>query len=330
MKFRSSKKPRRPGERPEAGGDMAFFQLIRTVLKSSRLLTQLSNLAIGRRPSNQFWTWEVYGLGIATKSVLGVPQRKVLALGSDHGVNLTTVPDEMEESLSSDAYVTWSHWRAGLNFANNRQVIAMQHPWVSYRKKIGISLSDHRAGTLAFVPHTVPGMKTEDFNIHDYVSRLLSLPKTFHPITLCLHVHDVSVKRILDLTKQGVAVETVGHSLSPHYVKRFYSLARNFRYATSPIIGSQLFYMQEFGVDYFLFNPSSYQGKLLGYRGPALDATLTKNIELAFSLENVSQASEEKSSIIQSAMGINYSDASSENIRTLLLARIPGKRRLPL
>lgn len=293
--------------------------VIQVLLKSSRYLTIMQNLIILRFPSKKFWTWEVYGLGASTKNLLGLPPRTILTLGSDHGINLTTVADEMEQSLGGSSYITWSSWRADLIFEDLRKVIVVQHPWVAFRKQHKIEPRAERVGTLAFSPHTVPGMRSEKFDYTEYIIKLSNLPPQFQPVTLCLHVHDAKLQRLMEVSRLGVRIVTVGHSLNYRYTERFYELVGGFRYCTSPKIGSQLFYAEEFGIDYFLFNPTQFRGDLPEYSGPPLDSDLVEEIESAFSLDNLLITREERKSIIRRAMGLDFARIDSQEIRRLLI-----------
>jgi hypothetical protein len=281
----------------------------------------LQNLALGRKPSAQFWTWEVYGLGHATKDLLGIPQHKTLNCGSDHGVHLETDASAEEIMLGSDLFVTWSKWRTNLKFQDGRRVVQMQHPWISYSQKHRLRKSSGEGprGTLAFVPHSVPGMESEYFSLSDYIQELLSLPVEFHPISLCFHVHDLNFRTMMLAIRMGTPVETVGAPLSPSYARRFYKLIRNFKFATSPGIGSQLFYCEELGLEYFLFDPSrKFQRGLLSHSGPGQSPEVEGRIRELFTLQGVSQHKEEKAAIVSDALGLNVPDPKSCPIEEFL------------
>jgi hypothetical protein len=213
-----------------------------------------------------------------------------LNCGSDHGVHLETNASAEEIMLGSDLFVTWSKWRSNLKFQDGRRVLQMQHPWVSYSQKHRLrkSSEEESSGTLAFVPHSVPGMELEAFSVSDYIKELLSLPAEFHPISLCFHVHDLNLKTMMIAIQLGIGVETVGAPLSPSYARRFYKLIRKFKFATSPGIGSQLFYCQELGLEYFLFDPSKkFQRRLLGYSGPGQSPEVEGKIRELFTLQGI-------------------------------------------
>jgi hypothetical protein len=90
-------------------------------------------------------------------------------------------------------------------------------------------------------------------------------------------------------------------------VDRFYDLLSRYRYATSNVIGSQLFYAQEFGVDYFLFGPevleSVNRDKGESYYR-AWDATLVNRVKEEFSWPRIGQNAN-KAKILSEALGLN-------------------------
>ena len=227
---------------------------IRLEVRASRLLAQLAKLLILHVPSKIFWTWEVYGLGRSLKDIQGISQREVLRSGSDHGVAFEVEPLEAEEAIPAKVHFTWSIWRTNLRFLDGRQIVRIQHPWIAFRKKHGIWPRETVSGTLVFVPHGDFTYESEYFDIDAYVKFLSLLPQEFHPFVFCLHAHDIKEDYGRKIHKLGFSVVTVGNSLHPRYVRRFYGILKNFKYATSTRIGSQLFYCHEFGVKYFLLD----------------------------------------------------------------------------
>jgi hypothetical protein len=294
-----------------------YFKIFLLLTKSSRTLAVLLNLILRRLPSKEFWTWEVYGLGHATKHSLGVSRHQTLKCGSDHGVLLQTEPSPEEILLGSDLFVTWSSWRANLKFPDGRAVVQMQHPWISYRKMLGFRTPriGQSEGTLAFAPHSVPDLEDEGFKLKEYLYELRSLPAEFHPISICFHVHDLSIKNLLLTLQMGFRVETVGASLSPLYTRYFYKMIDNFKFATSPIIGSHLFYCHEYGLKYFLHDPSrQFQRKLVSYGGPVAAPEIQARIESLFTIQGISENMEEKDAIVSEALGLFLPEPASSDI----------------
>ena len=299
-----------------------LVRALRLLFRSSRALAVIHNLAIKRVPSRRFWTWEVYGLGCSTKDLLDLPQSQELRCSSDHGVHLATEPSPEEIALGSDLFVTWSPWRANLKFPDGRMVVQVKHPWISYSRKHKLRKrpGQNSKGTLAFVPHSVPELASDSFSLSDYVRELSSLPAEFQPVTLCFHAHDINFRQVMEVLRMQVNVETVGASLSPVYTRRFYKIIRPFKFATSPTVGSQLFYCHEYGLDYFLFDPQKkFQRKLIDHQGPKPNPDLQRQLEKLFTMEGVAENKEEKDDIVSRALGLKLADPEYSGIKKIFL-----------
>jgi hypothetical protein len=259
-----------------------------------------------RTPDKTFWTWEVYGLGATLRRVLGLGWRQKLSVGSDHGVSLGIEPGEADLGIQTNLHVTWSSWRAKMIFPDGRAVLRAQHPWVPYRKMKGYCLSPRAQGTIVFVPHSVPGLSLEEFDLELFLVSLESLPSKMRPFTVCLQVHDATLEFIMKIIKAGHRFVTVGSSLSPSYADRFYRIVRAFEYATSPSIGSQLFYCHELGIKYFLFDQENkFQRKLKPTDGvPPPSLAIVQEIEEAFAFRSLGQSSGAKDSIVAAGLGL--------------------------
>jgi hypothetical protein len=281
------------------------IQRINLNFRTSRFLAQIANLLILKRPSRIFWTWELYGLGYSLKHVQGISQRRRISTSSDHGISFYIDPFSEESAIPANTHVTWSKWRTSLQFPDGRKVIRVRHPWIEYRKMHGFSLSRKASGTLVFVPHSFPGLSSE-FQILNYLKLVSSLPKDFHPLVFCLQMHDVKKDLVHAIHNKGYSVVTVGNSLHPRYVHRFYGLLKNFEFATSPTVGSQLFYAHEFGVKYFLFDPENEFQRRLNFESPRqIHNDVIKRIENAFQLQNLFDQPAEKNYLVSEALGLD-------------------------
>ena len=286
-----------------------FLERIRLVVRASRLLGQMANLFTLHIPSKTYWTWEVYGLGRSHKDVLGISQRKILRSGSDHGVAFEVDPLEAEEAIPARVHFTWSIWRTKMRFSDGREVVRIEHPWISFRKKHGFAPSKSVSGTLVFVPHGNPGFESDPFDVVEYAKYLSLLPKEFHPLVFCLHAHDVNGKYAREIQSLGFTVVTVGNSLHPRYVHRFYEILKDFKYATSTRIGSQLFYCHEFGVKYFLYDQDKiFQRYFQALVGRQFHNDLIRRIEQSFGFENLADQSFAKDSIVSDALGLDLAN----------------------
>ena len=290
------------------------LQRVSLYLRTSRLMTQIANVLILHRPSRIFWTWELYGLGYCLKYVQGISQRTKISTSSDHGITFSAAPWPEEYVIPANTHVTWSIWRTSLEFPDGRKVIRIRHPWIDYRKIHGFSLSKNAVGTLVFVPHSVPGLPSE-FSMLSYVEVVSSLPKDFHPLVFCLQMHDVKKDIVHAIHNKGYDVVTVGNSLHPKYVRRFYGLLKNFEFATSPTIGSQLFYAHEFGVKYFLFDPENEFQRPLNLESPRpIHNDVMERIENAFQFQNLFDQPVEKDSLVSGALGLDCEDLKMNHL----------------
>lgn len=296
------------------------IDLFTLFVRKSRLLAGIEHLIRFRVPDKTFWTWEVYSLGATLRRVLGLGWREKLSLGSDHGVSLSVEPGEADLRLQTDLHVTWSSWRAKMVFPDGRLVLRAQHPWVPYRKLKGYSLSGSVKGTIVFVPHSVPGLEQENFSLEEFLKTLDLLPTKLRPFTLCLQFHDATLEASLKIAKTGYRFVTVGNSLSPSYADQFYSLIQNFEYATSPSIGSQLFYCHELGVKYFLFDPEKkFQRRLRPTAGvPLPNFDIKQEIEDAFSFIHMEQSSWAKDSVVAAGLSLDLDAEDLYGYRPLL------------
>ena len=92
----------------------------------------------------------------------------------------------------------------------------------------------------------------DKFNFKKYFDELKALPSKYHPLVICVHYHDIKTREHLKLKKFGLPIISVGNSLSPYFVDRFYSIISRFNYGTSNHPGSELLYCEELGLKYFL------------------------------------------------------------------------------
>lgn len=289
--------------------DTAYhFAILR--LRTSRILTIASIISRVGFPSKIFWTWNVYSLGYSLRKGQNLSRFTSLNFSSDHGIALEVKPLAQEEAIPAGTHFTWCSWREGMEFANRREVVRIQHPWIQYRSRLGLSRKLDSQGTLVFGPHSVVGYSEEFFDLRSYIELLSALPSAFGDLTYCLHPHDVSYKTIDTLRKAGVRVTTAGNSLHPLFAQRFYKIAAQHKYATSPKIGSHLFYCHEFGLEFFLYDPElRFQRTLTKPEGQVEVAQEYKTlVEEAFMLHNVGLQTKEKNKLVSEALGLDLAN----------------------
>ena len=131
-------------------------------------------------------------------------------------------------------------------------------PFVHYRKLMQIEKDIAASGTVAFPAHST-SLIDAVFDIDEYCKLLKSLPSEFHPITICLHAHDIERKKDVIYRKYGFNVVTAGPIwvLGFEFVEKFYDILRSHKYTTSNQVGSYSFYAVEMGIPFFILGESA-------------------------------------------------------------------------
>ncbi len=223
-----------------------------------------------RRVPTFYWTTEIYSFGRCYREVSGWPYWLPIPVYGDHGVCFLSKFEPHELESTSRVHFSWYERRVNsLRDSNAKNVIHITHPWIAYRIKKQISVKSEAKGTLIFYSHSNVGI---DVNIDDdeYFNDLFELDAAYKPFVVCLHQHDIDKGVHLRLRKYGLPIITMGYTNSFMFVDRFYDVVTQFKYATSPKGGSELFYCHEVGVKYFIYgrNPRyvnvSHKQKPLG------------------------------------------------------------------
>lgn len=128
----------------------------------------------------------------------------------------------------------------------------VSHPWITYRRVHGIDLDLDRTGTVVFFTHSNATTTPVFSSLDAYMRSLCDLPAPFHPVVICLSFHDVLKGMHQTLRRYGYPIVTAGTTSNQCFIDRFYGIARRFRHACSPTIGSHSFYLAEAGVAFFL------------------------------------------------------------------------------
>lgn len=213
----------------------------------------------------RYWTAEVYSLGKHIRKYAYFPAFMTLPIYTDHGAGfLGRLPDGTEASnfeppysheLESGAPVQFYHsplavekWRK----VSSTPCYVLYSPFVFYRRKHRIEKLLTARGTLAFPAHSTPSIDDVS-NIDEYALQLKALPDPFQPVSVCLHMHDINKGQHRVFMRHGIPVFTAGNTSDQRFAARFYALLRDFRYATSNMIGSQTYYAVEMGLPFFLY-----------------------------------------------------------------------------
>lgn len=175
------------------------------------------------------WSSEVYGLGKAYRKALGLGVDAYLPFTSDHGITSCNGGFELHEVLSP-VHVTFQRHRAQyrllaprrrlMAFRCPRQLIAVEHPYISYFAEQAWRSPQRARGTLIFVPHSVPKEKHYNVNISAFMDAVQRVPATAHPVRLMVHFHDVD-RGILELLEPfGFPVLSAGNPRHIDFIDR--------------------------------------------------------------------------------------------------------------
>ncbi len=200
-----------------------------------------------------YWTAEVYGFGRYIREYGFYPKWFPLCIYTDHSPGNRDSPSPHELASSAPVQVYHSahrvkQWRT----ISKKPCYCLYSPYVYFRKSRKIGKSDDAKGTIAFPAHSTDAID----NISDvqvYIDQLKNLPPEYQPVSVCLHATDVKKGLHRDFIRNGFSVYTAGDPFSGKFIERFYSIIRNFKYATSNLGGSYLYYCVEMGIPFFLY-----------------------------------------------------------------------------
>lgn len=202
------------------------------------------------------WESENTSFGKTFREWARYPKVFPLFFSSDHGVHWESRCWPNEINSKYNTFFTWNSKKCELMRENHqKKSYHVPHPWVSYRKKHYPKLPNKRSGTLVFFPHSNAKTTPVYEDIDKYISDIKSLPQKHQPVVICLMAHDIEKKLHKKLRRYDIPLVTVGAVNSQSFVDRFYSLIYQFKYTSSPNIGSHTFYILEAGVPFFLFGP---------------------------------------------------------------------------
>jgi hypothetical protein len=200
------------------------------------------------------WESEHTSYGRAFRELARYPRVLPLFFGCDHGVMHGARCWSNEVESPYRRFFTWLKKKEALMEAAGKRATHIAHPWSFYRKKHFPSPPQNRRGTLVFFPHS-NGTSSHLLDLDQYFADLKALPDKCHPIAVCLSFHDVVAGVHKKLRKYGVPIVTAGHGSSRQFIDRFFEMIYQFRYTTSPNVGSHTFYIMEAGVPFFLYGP---------------------------------------------------------------------------
>lgn len=200
-----------------------------------------------------YWTAEVYSFGKYIRQYGRFPSFLPLCIFTDHGAGSIDYPAKHE--IESDAPCqfyhspkTFTEWKK----ISTKSCYVLYSPFVFYRRKNRIERATDAKGTIAFPAHTTTVIEDAS-DIEIYIKQLLELPQEFQPVSVCLHMHDIRKGRHKIFLKHKIPVYTAGDGNDYRFCERFYNILKKFRYATSNMVGSYLYYSVEMGIPFSIY-----------------------------------------------------------------------------
>ena len=238
------------------GGNKAQSSPLAEALKLSRSEKIRSVLAEG---PTTWWTSGIYSLGMAFRSLLKIPRWIPLDFMSDHGVTFARndyVLELMRNAEHPPVYLSWFEGQVNRAHAVHGgdpvvDVYGCPHPWTAVMNNF--SFVQHGSdGCLGFVPHSVLGGVPNISFMRSLVDSWNELPNSLRPTALCVSSHELIPEVLEELERYNLPLFTVGNPNSGMFLERFVRLRCEFKYSTSPILGSVAFYSTELGLKHFL------------------------------------------------------------------------------
>lgn len=203
-----------------------------------------------KRGKMLYWTSEVYGFGKYLRKYAYYPSFLPLNIYFSHGVTHHDSPAAHEYENNAPSILFFSPRLTNVYKKNSKKPCAtILSPNVFYRRKFNIKKEKEAVGTIAFPCHSTPGI--DDLTDYkEYCEKLKSLAVEFHPISVCLHYHDINKGSHKIFMDNGFEVLTAGNPFHPEFIERYYNILKNGKYVTSNELGSYTYYALEMGIPF--------------------------------------------------------------------------------
>jgi hypothetical protein len=283
------------------------------------------------------WTTELYSFGFCLRDLTDYPNYLPIFATADHGARFGSLIEFHEANSSMPLFITHNLRKVErLKDLFNGDVIHAPHPWAGWRRRKFPKTEG--TGSLVFVPHS-NGHTDPITEISDFVNELNALDSKFHPITLCLHMHDINAGLHMLLRPHGFKLTTAGNTSNRIFVERFYSILMKHRYVLSPTIGSHTIYALEAGKEFYHLNEipqtnsstGNLKSPIYNYREAFDDNEEFEQFEHFVNMLNFGAKKDPEfiESYVQFALGLD-SNLTSPELRNLLMSSLKKSvRRIP-
>jgi hypothetical protein len=263
-----------------------------------------------------YWPSEIYSYGKLIREYSNYPKYLPLAVNSDHsGPNFNLLYTDYE--LSNETFYYLGH-NPIKNLEYNkklqkRKYVTVISPFVYFRRKNNIKYNPNNIGTIAFPVHSDLNVNRDNY-FDDYMEDLRRLDSKFHPISICLHQHDILNGNYRIFINKGFDLVTVGNTHDERFAERFYDLICNYKYITSNAPGTITFLALEMNAPFFLYGNSNIKPPLIPKDQLVLNSLFYKlsSMLLLDSENNITKLPSDVISEIEMMLGVNDTISSKE------------------
>lgn len=203
-----------------------------------------------------YWCSELYSFGKYIRKYGYYPRFLPLAIYCDHsGPSFSDEPYLHE--IETDAPVFLTHRKIKTeNYISktSKRAYTFMSPSVFYRRSNNIIQVENPLGTVAFPVHSLPSAIFQ-FDIEKYCKQLKNLPEEYHPIRICLHMHDIVNESFRLYEKNGFEVVTAGNTSDYRFIERLYDIMKVSKHITSNDVGTITFLAVEMRISFFVYGP---------------------------------------------------------------------------
>lgn len=224
-------------------------------MESDELILLASNdSAKKKKHKTRHFLTEWYGIGKYIRKYGFYPDFLPLYVSAAHGIYSADTPPSCDTIWSSKYHFILSpRFKMLYEKSFKEKIVHVYYSTnVYYRKRNRIIIDEKANGTLAFPFHNAEEFDY-DLDFESYIKELKDLPQEFQPVEICLHYRDILKGYHEIYQNNGFKVHTAGNAYDDSFIKRFYSLIRNFKYTTSNNFTSSLFYSVEMGIPHFIY-----------------------------------------------------------------------------
>ena len=205
-----------------------------------------------------YWSSELYGFGKIIRNYGYYPSFFPLAIYTDHsGPDFIETPYLHEKDANAPYFLTHRKLKAeNYSKETNKKADVLYSPSVFYRRSHFIEQEKEAKWTTCYPVHSLPNNGFE-FNVDKYCSSLKNLPSNFHPIRICLHMHDINNGTFKKYINNGFEVVTAGNTSDQRFQRRMYDIISSSKFITANEISTITFLSVEIRIPFFLFGPKS-------------------------------------------------------------------------